>query len=58
MVKSSRVSVAFTELIQSLHTGGRVEFTFVFNADAAVAEALRRRAMILRDTQAGESDTP
>ena len=51
-------AVAFTKLIQTLHTGGEVEFTFVFNADAAVAEALRRRAMILRDTPAGESNNP
>lgn len=51
-------AVALTKLIQTLHTGGEVEFTFVFNADAAVAEALRRRSMILRDTLAGESDNP
>lgn len=51
-------AVAFTKLIQSLHTGGEVEFTFVFNADAAVAEALKRRAMILRDTPASESNNP
>jgi hypothetical protein len=49
-------AVSFTKLIQTLYTGVGVEFTFVFNADAAVAEALRRRAMILRDTPAGSEN--